>query len=366
MSFRASSPSPFSRRSASAVMALVVVCATVGVSLLVSNGPAGAAPPTSDTSTYSAGTPVVATIANGTSPAPWNTSQGDPSATAYPSSDLLPTYTPGGPATGSGSTAEPNLAVYPGADSGTAGDSPYPSGVVGTPGPLDGYCGTGNQTAESAESPVRQPAGPALPFAPAYFPHVVRNADGSLTGYFDYRPKDADEAIVAATSTDNGQSWTYDGEALEENPGYCPSADINDDGQGHPNVITVGGTSYLYTLQRPAGDNAGVGMLVHALSPTASDPLAGLPSSEKVGIDPDAFATSGASIPTTGGMPATVGGQPDRTGQLPRAAGARAIRRPHPDTGSDRIVHHHLHRGRHHDADRLHLGQPGRRHRQHR
>ena len=54
----------------------------------------------------------------------------------------------------------------------------------------------------------REPAGTTLPFAPAYFPHVVRNADGSLTGYFDYRPKDADEAIVAAQSTDGATGPT--------------------------------------------------------------------------------------------------------------------------------------------------------------
>ena len=54
--------------------------------------------------------------------------------------------------------------------------------------------------------------------APAYFPHIVRNSDGSLTGYFDYRPKDADEEIVAGTSTDNGATWTYDSQALEQNP----------------------------------------------------------------------------------------------------------------------------------------------------
>jgi hypothetical protein len=40
---------------------------------------------------------------------------------------------------------EPNIAVFPGAGSGTAGVAPYPKGVVGTPGTLDGYCGPGDQ-----------------------------------------------------------------------------------------------------------------------------------------------------------------------------------------------------------------------------
>ena len=216
--------------------------------------PAAAAnPPT----TYTPGTPQLATITNGTSAAPWNEAQGDPASPTYTSQSpgTLDPYTPGGATTGSGATAEPNLAVYPAAGSGTDGVSPYPSGTVGTPGPLDDYCGSGNNAAASAGTPARQPDGTTLPFAPAYFPHVVRNGDGSLTGYFDYRPKDADEALVAAKSTDNGVSWTYEGEALEQNPGYCPNADTNDDGEGHANVITVGGVSRLYTLQRPAGDS---------------------------------------------------------------------------------------------------------------
>lgn len=46
--------------------------------------------------TYMPETPVVDTISGG----PWNTSQGDPSAGGeYPSSDLLPTFSFGGPIT---------------------------------------------------------------------------------------------------------------------------------------------------------------------------------------------------------------------------------------------------------------------------
>jgi hypothetical protein len=289
-----------------AVTAAVAVAVLLGPLLLVVDAQVAGA----DTYTFTTGTPTLATITNGSSAAPWNLSQGDPSTANYASQSpgtLLPTYTPGGTSTGSGPTAEPNLAVYPSVNSGTDGTSPYPSGTVGTPGPLDGYCGTGSQATETAGSPVRQPAGTTLPFAPAYFPHVVKNADGSLTGYFDYRPKDADEAIVVARSTDNGQSWTYEGEALEQNPGTCPSADINDDGEGHPNVITVGGVTRLYTLQRPAGDNPGVGLLVHTVaSPNSSDPLSSVQGTEQVGIDPDGFATTGVNVPFTGGTGATV------------------------------------------------------------
>ena len=304
------------------------------VAVVLGSSPAGA-----QATAYTPSTPTLATITNPSSCtstststcAPWNEWQGDPgsltsgvtatgtdasscagtAATGYGSGcNLLPAYNPtNGPTTtsdnGPGAPAptcsttppsstdvtEPNLSVVPGACSGTDGTAAYPSGVAGTPGPLGGYCGSGTQTTEYGGTPAKQPAGTTLPLAPAYFPHVVRNADGSLTGYFDYRPKDADEALVAATSTDNGKDWTFDSEALEQNNGYCPSADVNDDGEGHANVISVGGSSYLYTLPRAAGDMQGVGMIVHQLNPTSGNPLNGLPATESIGIDPDAFAT---------------------------------------------------------------------------
>jgi hypothetical protein len=273
------------------------------------------ATPISAPSSYTAATPQLATITNGANAAPWNLWQGDQgftllwgtgSPTGTGPGSVLPVYVPGG-ATVNGT--DPNTAVVPGTLSGTDGNSdfPYSSGVAGTPGPLPGYCGTGDYTAESAGTSVsRQPDGLTLPLAPEYFPHVVANRDGTLTGYFDYRPKDADEAVLAATSTDGGKNWTYDGEALEQNQGFCPSANTNDDGQGHPNVLSITNgrktDSMLYTLQRPAGDNVGVGLLVHNLTSaggTESDPLGNLPSSQPVGVDPDAFATAGAMITNT-------------------------------------------------------------------
>jgi hypothetical protein len=243
--------------------------------------------------TYAAGSPGVDTVSAG----PWNTSQGDASAgSAYQGSDLLPTFTPGGSETLLGGVSEPNLAVYPAA----AGATPYPTGVAGTPGPLPGYCASLGSNPETG-APVSQPAGSALPMSPYYFPDVVRNADGSLTGYFDYRPKDADEAVTVARSTDNGKSWSTEGEGLEENSGYCPTADVSDDGQGHPTAMSVAGGADLYTLQRPAGDNTGVGLLVHHVNPSAADPLAGLPASQPVGVDPNTFADGEASVPTGSG-----------------------------------------------------------------
>ncbi len=140
----------------------------------------------------------------------------------------------------------------------TDGVAAYPSGVVGTPGPLDGYCGTGTRRRSPRTTPCPAAGGHhAAPRARPTSPTSCATPSGDLAGYFDYRPKDADEALVAATSTDGGKDWTYDGEALEQNPGYCPTADTNDDGQGHANVITVGGRSYLYTLAPRGRRHAG-------------------------------------------------------------------------------------------------------------
>ena len=266
------------RSSQFAVVALVLLAVVFAVSADATAG---------GTTSYT--TPSSAVV-DGALNGPWTTSQGDASVgSPLPFANLFPTFTPTG--------GTPNLAVYPSA----SGTTPYPSGVTGTPGPLAGYCSPGYPGNE-AGAVQSEPSGVDLPMAPYYFPDVVRNSDGSLTGYFDYRPKDADEAIVSAKSTDQGQTWNVTGEALDQNQGYCPTADANDDGEGHPFVMSVGGSTNLYTLQRPAGDNTGIGLLVHAVSPSAADPLTGLPPDESVGIDPNTFPTATVSVPTSGGV----------------------------------------------------------------
>ncbi len=278
------------RRLALPLSTLLALVAALAASLALS-----AAAQAAGETTYLPSTPSVDAVTGG----PWSTSQPDAAAgeTQYPTSDLLPTFTPGGAETSFGSFSEPNLAVYPAA---SGGASPYPSGVAGTPGPLNGYCSSGGPSPESGP-PVSQPAGVALPMSPYYFPDVVRNADGSLTGYFDYRPKDADEAITVARSTDGGRTWTTEGKAFEQNPGYCPTADTSDDGQGHPYAASLGGAK-LYTLNRPAGDYEGVGLLAHEIEPSATNPLAGAPSTESVGIDPNTYAEAEVEVPTSGGV----------------------------------------------------------------
>ncbi|MGA7834124.1 MAG: hypothetical protein WCA31_02850, partial [Acidimicrobiales bacterium] len=184
--------------------AVLVVCLiggmTPALATTLSSEPAAALTPSSGG--FTIGNPELAQITSGGGAlqAPWNEYQGDSESQPYTSNGvgtIYPTYTPGGTTAGTSSSgsAEPNLAVFPGASAGTVSSAtPYAAGVVGTPGTLDDYCGTGSNATEGAVTPSstsvsRQPSGTTLPLAPAYFPHIVANADGSLTGYFDYRPK---------------------------------------------------------------------------------------------------------------------------------------------------------------------------------
>jgi Bacterial Ig-like domain (group 3) len=263
---------------------LALLAATIAVVVLV----VGASATIGGTTSYTPGTVEV----DGGLDGPWNTSQGDGSSPSFPTANLFPTYTP------TSISAPPNLAVYAGSAASPA--APYPSGTAGAPGPLAGYCKPG-YPANGSSSVQSQPAGVDLPMAPYYFPDVTKSSAGALTGYFDWRPKDADEATVVAKSTDGGKTWQAEGMALDQNGGYCPTADTNDDGQGHPYVMSVGGRTNLYTLQRQAGDYPGVGLLVHQVDASAANPLAGVPASEPVGIDPNTFATGAVSVPATGG-----------------------------------------------------------------
>jgi hypothetical protein len=128
---------------------------------------------------------------------------------------------------------------------------------------------------------------PMVPMAPFYFPLTYRspntptgNAFGGKTpiiGLFDWRPKDIDEALVAAESDDNGVTWYFMQTVLELNPDYtnpiaggysatgttgCPSAVTGtnaatnaDDGWGHASILQLPGADaktgqVLYMLDR--------------------------------------------------------------------------------------------------------------------
>jgi hypothetical protein len=278
--------------------------------------------PVSNPTTYVAGVPQVAQVQDG----PWTTAQGDPGASGTtgpygPNGDigagggrgLYTTFTTGGSPTNTlTGTAYPNLATYPGGGStGTA--IPYTTGYTGTPGPLAGYCGTGGYdsfgptTVPSRELPGYEP------MSPYYFPHIEANPFGrGLIGFFDYRPKDTDEAVVVATSLDNGRHWTVQTEALELSKGHCPEGNSDavqqtttDDGEGHASdlMVDVNGRQewFLYTLNRSNGtlDTVGSEMLAHWLVPWQRS--LGLPASEPVGTGSTAVTTGSNTVTNTPG-----------------------------------------------------------------
>jgi hypothetical protein len=125
-------------------------------------------------------------------------------------------------------------------------------------------------------------------FNPYYFPFVVGSGQ-SVQGYFDYRPKNINEAVVAAASTDAGKSWTFQ-QMVEQLTTECPNSDSNtandaagnpagnDDGEGHPSIISFGGATWLYTLNRSTPHVDSDGLIVHNILPEGANPLNPLPA----------------------------------------------------------------------------------------
>lgn len=117
--------------------------------------------------------------------------------------------------------------------------------------------------------------------APYYFPFVT-NAGGKLHGFFDYRPRNDNEAVVAASSTDGGQTWKFEQEVLELNKGICPASDnvdlASEAGLGHSYSMVVNGRRFLYNLDRRAGHVDSDGLVIHELFPEAGAPLNPLPA----------------------------------------------------------------------------------------
>jgi hypothetical protein len=136
--------------------------------------------------------------------------------------------------------------------------------------PSAGYCASGVQQGNPGTERMQ----------PYYFP-LVLGRGARLQGYFDWRPKDIDEAVVAAWSDDFGHSWTFQQQALELTT-QCPASDAatngGDDGQGHPMVITVGGVTRLYTLDRSVGNVDSAGLVVHEIPGTDPSPLGDTPA----------------------------------------------------------------------------------------
>jgi hypothetical protein len=128
---------------------------------------------------------------------------------------------------------------------------------------------------------------------PYYFPFIVGHGK-RLQGYFDYRPKDTDEAVVAAYSKDAGFTWTFQQEVLElrttcPTPLKDPDGDKDfstpnngdngdDDGQGHQFIIKIAGHTYLYTLVRAVNHIDSDDLAIHDLDPEPGQPLKGAPA----------------------------------------------------------------------------------------
>ena len=126
-------------------------------------------------------------------------------------------------------------------------------------------------------------------FNPYYFPFVVGSGQ-NVKGYFDYRPKDINEAVVEAISTNAGQTWTFQ-QMAEQLTTECPNSDSNtandspggnpagnDDGEGHPSVISYGGSTILYTLNRVDCHVDSDGLIVHQILPRGVNALNPLPA----------------------------------------------------------------------------------------
>jgi len=137
-----------------------------------------------------------------------------------------------------------------------------------------------------------------------YFPSITGQGK-HLQGYFDWRPKDTDEGVVAAVSDDAGQTWTFQQKVLELRT-TCPtdvnpeaagdkselgvpdpnnSDNVDDDGQGHQYVITIGQHTYLYTLVRAAGHIDVDDLSIHELTPLPGQPLNGAPAMDDASTD---------------------------------------------------------------------------------
>ena len=131
---------------------------------------------------------------------------------------------------------------------------------------------------------------------PYYFPFITGRGN-RLQGYFDYRPKDIDEAIVAAFSDDAGRTWQFQQKVLElrttcptqlqkdpdgdkDNPNDGSNNDNgDDDGQGHQFILKIGGRTYLYTLERANNHIDVDDLYIHELDPKPGLPLNGAPAS---------------------------------------------------------------------------------------
>src|SRR5215469_3024170 len=98
----------------------------------------------------------------------------------------------------------------------SANGSPTETYITGGPWTLEqSGAGNGLKSSGYCDSNKVQIGNPGTErMEPYYFPFIQGHGK-NLQGYFDYRPKDTDEAVVAANSTDGGLTWTFQQEVLQ-------------------------------------------------------------------------------------------------------------------------------------------------------
>ena len=152
----------------------------------------------------------------------------------------------------------------------TATSTPVQSTLAGGPwtlsqgaNPDTTYC-----TAGGTGVPIVNPTTTVTLMNPFYFPFVTGSGN-NLQGYFDYRPDSINEAIIAAQSTDGGQTWTFQ-QQVASLSGDCPTSNPaagNDVGEGHPHTASFLGTTWLYLLDRRSNYVDSAGLIVQRLTP---------------------------------------------------------------------------------------------------
>ncbi len=168
------------------------------------------------------------------------------------------------------------------------GGAPSVNGGPKSGGAYDGptpYCTPGNS---GGGAPLMNSTSLVNTFNPYYFPWVVGSGQ-NVKGYFDYRPKNINEAVVEAISSNAGQTWTFQ-QMAEQLTNECPNGDPNtandspggnpagnDDGEGHASLISFSGVNMLYTLNRSTPHVDSDGLIVHQITPRGVNALAPLP-----------------------------------------------------------------------------------------
>jgi hypothetical protein len=179
----------------------------------------------------------------------------------------------------------------------TRNDAPAETYIVGGPWTLEqSGAAVGLKSAGYCDASGKQVPNPGVErMQPYYFPFITGHGR-HLQGYFDYRPKDIDEAVAAAWSSDAGRTWNFQQKVLELRT-TCPTQiqkdpdgdkdnkndgnnDDNgdDDGQGHAFVLSIAGHKYLYTLERANNHIDSDDLYIHELFPQPGLPLNGAPA----------------------------------------------------------------------------------------